>query len=145
MKALATLRSWLRGTFQRSRVEQEMDEELRFHIDSYTDDLVRAGLARAEARRRAGIAFGGVEARKEECRDALWFPLLDELVADSRYACRQLRRAPVFTAVAVLSLGWELEPTARSSARWKGRSGSQCRSTSLNASRGSRGYRVPAR
>jgi len=104
MKALATLRSWLRGTFHRSRVEQEMDEELRFHIESYTDDLVRAGLAREEARRRAGVAFGGVEARKEECRDALWLRLFDELVADGRYACRQLRRAPVFTAVAVLSL-----------------------------------------
>jgi hypothetical protein len=104
MNALAALRSWMRGTFQRARVERRMDEELRFHIDSYLDDLVRGGVAPEEAQRRARAELGGVEARKEECRDALGLRLLDELVADGRYACRQLRRSPVFTAVAVLSL-----------------------------------------
>jgi predicted permease len=104
MSAFAALRSWMRGVFHRSRVEQRMDDELRFHIESYTDDLVRAGLAPEEARRRARVEFGGVEARKEECRDALGLRLLDELIADGRYACRQLRRSPIFTAVAILSL-----------------------------------------
>jgi predicted permease len=104
MNVFASLRSWMRGTFRRSGVERQMDDELRFHIESCTDDLVRAGLAPEEARRRARIELGGVEARKEECRDALGLRLLDELVADGRYACRQLRRAPGFTVVAVLSL-----------------------------------------
>jgi predicted permease len=104
MKAVTRFRSWMRSTFDRSRVEQQMDDELRFHIESYADDLMRAGVGREEARRRAYAEFGGVEARKEECRDALGLRLLDELVADGRYACRQLRHSPVFTAVAILSL-----------------------------------------
>jgi predicted permease len=104
MTALAAVRSWIRATLHRSRVEQRMDDELRFHVESYTDDLVRAGLPTEEARRRAAVEFGGVEGRKDECRDALGLHLLDELIADGRYAFRQLRRSPVFAAVAVLSL-----------------------------------------
>jgi hypothetical protein len=104
MSAFAALRSWMRGVFHRSRVEQRMDDELRFHIESYVEDLVRSGVAPEEAHRRARVEFGGVEARKEECRDALGLRLLDELIADGRYACRQLRRSPIFTAVAILSL-----------------------------------------
>jgi predicted permease len=94
----------MRCAFHRSRLEQQMDEELRFHLDARTDDLVRAGLAPEAARRRARVELGGVEARKEACRDALGLRLVDELASDARYAYRQLRRSPVFTAVAVLSL-----------------------------------------
>jgi predicted permease len=104
MNAFAALRSWMHGTFRRARVERRMDEELRFHIDSYVDDLVQRGVAPEEAQRRAHAELGGVEAKKEECRDALGLRLLDELIADGRYAYRQLRRSPVFTGVAVLSL-----------------------------------------
>jgi hypothetical protein len=104
MSAFAALRSWMRGTLHRARLERRLDEELRFHIDSYAADLLREGVAPAEAQRRARAEFGGVEARKEECRDALGLRLFDELVADARYACRQLRRSPIFAAVAVLSL-----------------------------------------
>ena len=71
---------------------------------SYVDDLVRAGVPVAEARRRAGVEFGGIGARKEDIREALGLRLLDEVTGDLRYAFRQLRRAPAFTAVAVLSL-----------------------------------------
>ena len=105
MTAFAAFRSWIRATLHRSRVEQRMDDELRFHIESYADDLARAGLPMEEARRRAAVEFGGVEGRKDECRDALGLRRLDELIADGRYAFRQLRRSPVFAAVAVLSLG----------------------------------------
>jgi len=88
----------------RDDLERRMDDEVRFHIDSYVDDLVRRGVARHEAERRARVEFGGVALTKDECRDALGLRLLDDLVADLRYACRQLRRAPAFSAVAILSL-----------------------------------------
>jgi predicted permease len=94
----------MHGIFRRSNLERRIDDELRFHIENYTTDLERAGLTPEEARRRARVAFGGVEARKEECRDALGLRLLDQLVADGRYACRQLRHTPLFTTVAIVSL-----------------------------------------
>jgi predicted permease len=104
MNAFAALQSWMRATLHRARLERRMDEELRFHIDSYVDDLRREGIAPAEAQRRARAEFGGIEAQKEECRDALGLRLVDELIVDGCYTFRQLRRSPVFAAVAVLSL-----------------------------------------
>jgi hypothetical protein len=104
MKAFAALRSWMHAILHRPRVERRMDEELQFHIQSYVNDLLRAGVAPDQAWRRAHVEFGGIETHKEECRDALGLRLFDELVADGRYAYRQLRHSPVFTAVAILSL-----------------------------------------
>ena len=62
--------TWAGAVFARSRLEREMDAEMRFHMDAYTQDLVRGGMGQAEALRRARIEFGGVEQKKEECRDA---------------------------------------------------------------------------
>jgi hypothetical protein len=104
MTALARVRSWLRSTVRRSRVEREMDDELCFHVERYTADLVRSGVSPKEATRRARAEFGGIEARKEDMREALGLRYLDELRGDLRYAFRQLRRSPIFTAGAVLSL-----------------------------------------
>src|SRR5262245_8488050 len=92
------------GSMNRDDLERRMDDELRFHIDSYVDDLVRAGIARPEAERRARVEFGSIAATKDECRDSLGLRLLDELAADLRYAYRLLRRFPMVTAVAILSL-----------------------------------------
>ncbi|MGA7411000.1 MAG: ABC transporter permease [Bryobacteraceae bacterium] len=104
MTAAARLRSWLRSVTSRSRVEAEMDAELRFHIDAYAEDLVRSGVSRNEALRRARVEFGGVEMQKEECRASLGLRLWDELQSDLRYGWRSLGHSRVFTAVAVLSL-----------------------------------------
>ena len=57
-----------RALFRRSRMESEMTEELRFHMESRADDLVRSGLGRPEAERRARMEFGAVEACKDGCR-----------------------------------------------------------------------------
>jgi predicted permease len=91
--------------FRRRRIESEMDTELRFHIDSFTADLVRQGVSPEEATRRARMEFGGVEVHKEDCRESLGLRLWDELRADCRYSLRMMRQNPGFTAVAVISLG----------------------------------------
>ena len=67
MKMLAYFRSLAQKFFHRSRIDNEMEEELRSHIQHRADDLERSGVSRAEAVRRARIEFGGYERFKEEC------------------------------------------------------------------------------
>src|SRR6202795_596525 len=98
------LRSWLRATLHRSWLENDMDAELRFHIETFAEDLVRAGMARQEAMRRARLEFGGIERTKEECRDARGANLLEALAQDLRYGLRMLRKNPASTAAVVLAL-----------------------------------------
>lgn len=70
MTTWSRLRSWMQAILRRSRMENEMDAELCFHIEAFAEDLVRGGITREEALRRARIEFGGIERAKEECRDA---------------------------------------------------------------------------
>jgi predicted permease len=98
------LRSWLRATRHRSRMESEMDAELRFHIEAFAADLVGSGVSRQEALRRARLEFGAIERVKEEGREARGVRFLDELMQDFGYGQRVLRNSPGFAVVAVLTL-----------------------------------------
>src|SRR5215467_12774506 len=104
MKLWSRVRSWLRALVRRSRMESEMDAELRFHIEAFAEDLVRRGVVREEAVRRARIEFGGVERAKEECREARGISFIDSLFQDLRFGLRMMRKNLGFTATAVLAL-----------------------------------------
>jgi predicted permease len=81
-----------------------MEAELRFHIESIAEDLVRSGVPQQEAMRRARIQFGGIESHKDAIRASLGLRLWDELGMDLRYSVRILAKSPAFTAIALLSL-----------------------------------------
>jgi hypothetical protein len=104
MKALSWLRSVIPAIFRRSRLEDEMDEELRAHIEDRVKDLQRSGLARPEAVRRARIEFGAYEKFKEECREQRRGFWLETVWTDVRFGARMLRKSPGFAAVAILTL-----------------------------------------
>lgn len=94
----------LRSLFRRNTVEFEADTELRFHFDQQVSKLLKSGLTREEATRRARLEFGGHEQLKEEIRDARGVNLIETLWQDIRYGLRLLGRTPVISCVAILSL-----------------------------------------
>ena len=93
-----------RSLLRRKSVEEELNDELRFHLEHETDKLMRRGLNHDEASRRARLAFGGLDQTKEQARDARGVRLVEETVRDLRYALRSLRRTPAFTIAAVLTI-----------------------------------------
>jgi predicted permease len=92
------------NSFRRSRLDRETRDELAFHVDSRTKDLVQRGVPANEAIRQASREFGGVQNYVEELHEARGFRMVDELGRDLRHAFRMLARSPGFTAIAALSL-----------------------------------------
>ena len=98
------LRSLVRSLLRRDRVEQELDEELRLHLEFEIEAGVERGLSRDDARQAAMRRLGGIELRKEECRDTWRISFVDDVRQDVRYALYASRKSPAFATVAIASL-----------------------------------------
>jgi predicted permease len=98
------LLSLIRAAWRRSTFEDDMSEEMRFHVEARAADLVRRGLAPNEAARCARMEFGSLEKHKDEARASARLRLLDEMRGDARYALRTFARNRAFTATAIATL-----------------------------------------
>src|SRR5215208_1536668 len=104
MTNLRIFLSRLRGLFLKQKLEDELADEIRSHLEMQIEDHLRQGMTPEEARYLAMRKFGGVEQVKENYRERRSLPWVETLLRDLRYGLRMLRRSPGMTAVAILSL-----------------------------------------
>src|SRR5438876_749988 len=101
---MTILGMWLTRLLRRDRMEDQLDKELRFHLEHHTADLIARGRSPEDARREARLQIGGPEQVKEDCRDARGTLWVEDFVADVRYALRAFGQRPGFALVALLTL-----------------------------------------
>jgi len=94
----------LQAIFRRDRLDTDLDEELRWHLEHEMEKYLRSGIPEDEAKRRARLALGGIPQVSEQCRNSRGISALTELWQDIRYGFRVLRKSPALTSVAIISL-----------------------------------------
>lgn len=101
------LRAWLsrlRSVLERHRLDDEMDEEIRAHLELATEEYLRQGMSPEDATHAALRSFGGVEQVRERHREQRAFPFLDDVARDLGIAARTLRKERGFAVTAILTL-----------------------------------------
>jgi predicted permease len=98
------MRLRMRSLLRRARTDQELDEELEYHLQHLIDDQVAGGMSPNDARYAALREMGATAQRRDECRDARGLALVESVGQDITYALRALRKTPAFSIVAMLSL-----------------------------------------
>ncbi len=112
MPLLVKARSFLRNLFSSGRLDGDLDQEIRAHLEMLIEENIRAGMPPREAQRAARIELGGAEQVKEQVREVRMGNWLHSVISDCRFGLRQLRKNPSFTAVAVVTLAMAIGANA---------------------------------
>jgi predicted permease len=96
--------NWLKHLFSRRRLDRELSEEIQAHLDARVEELLAGGMSSEEAMQAARREFGNVGLIEENCRDVWRWPPVEDVFLDIRHGLRALRRNPVFTTVALLTI-----------------------------------------
>ena len=96
--------SWFTQLFARRRLYDELSQSIREHMDEKIAEMISNGFTRQDAERSARLEFGNVALIEEHSREVWQWPTLESLLADLKYALRQLRKSPAFTSTCLLTL-----------------------------------------
>ncbi|HTU49081.1 MAG TPA: ABC transporter permease [Acidobacteriaceae bacterium] len=98
------MKHWLKQIFSRRRLSADLSEEMQQHLDEKIEALIASGMPREEAIHAAHRAFGNATLIEQRSREVWMWPLIESIWADIKFALRQLRKSPGFTAAVVLTL-----------------------------------------
>src|SRR5262245_49406210 len=104
MRLISSLRSWLAVLVNKRRSEEQLDKELRFHLEQLIEENLAAGMTDEEARYAALRMIGNLGIVQEQCRETWRTRWLESIVQDISYGLRQIRKNRAFALIAILTL-----------------------------------------